>query len=87
MDNLKITAIQILQSKYGYKDQESENQVPNLIEDTNVKATSTNESQEVSHFPAGAHKAHLNRRTQRHTKHKKKNNKRSTKEVPPWNGQ
>ena len=30
----------------------------------------TNESQEVSPFPAGDHKAHINRRAQRHSKHK-----------------
>ena len=46
----------------------------------------TNESQEVSPFPAGDHKAHINRRTQRHSKHKTEQKyKRSTKEVPPWN--
>ena len=28
------------------------------------------ESQEVSPFPAGDHKAHINRRAQRHSKHK-----------------
>ena len=53
-----------------------------LTEDT------TNESQEVSPFPAGDHKAHINRHAQRHNKHKtEQNHKRSTKEVPPWNGQ
>ena len=46
-----------------------------------------NESQEVSPFPAGDHKAHINRRAQRHSKHKtEQKHKRSTKEVPPWNG-
>ena len=42
----------------------------------------TNESQEVSPFPAGDHKAHINRRVQRHSKHKteqkQKIHKRST---------
>ena len=34
------------------------------------------------------HKAHINRRAQRHSKHKsEQKHKRSTKEVPPWNGQ
>ena len=43
---------------------------------------------EVSPFPAGDHKAQLNRHTQRHNKHKtEKKHKRSTKEVLPWNGQ
>ena len=47
------------------------NQVPHLTQDTNGKVTNsqldtTNESHEVSPFPAGDHKAHLNRRAQRH---------------------
>ena len=33
-----------------------------------------NESQEVSPFAAGNHKAHINRRTQRHSKHKTEKN-------------
>ena len=53
-----------------------------LTEDT------TNESQEVSPFPAGDQKAHINRRAQNIAKHKtEQKHKRSTKEVPPWNGQ
>ena len=69
------------------------NQVPHPTQDTNGKVTNsqldiTNESQEVSPFPAGDHKAQLNRRTQEHNKHKtEQKHKRSTKEVPPWNGQ
>ena len=48
----------------------------------------TNESQEVSPFLAGDHKAHINIRAQRQSKHKtEQKHKRSTKEVPPWNGQ
>ena len=44
------------------------NQVPHLTKDTNGKVTNsqfdtTNESQEASPFPAGGHKAHINRRT------------------------
>ena len=50
------------------------NQVPHLTQDTNGKVTNsqldtTNESQEVSPFPADDHKAHINRRAQRHSKH------------------
>ena len=68
------------------------NQVPHLTQDTNGKVTNsqldtTNESQEVSPFPAGDHKAHRSRRAQRHSKHIQKKHIRSTKEVPPWNGQ
>ena len=77
----------------GAKIRSRYNQVPHPTQDTNGKVTNsqldtTNESQEVSHFPAGDHKAHINRRAQRHSKHKtEKKHKRSTKEVPPWNGQ
>ena len=59
-----------------------------MTQDTNGKVTNsqidtTNESQEVSPFPAGDHKAHIKRRTQRYSKHKteekhKKIHKRST---------
>ena len=77
----------------GAKIRNRYNQVPHLTQDTNGKVTNsqldtTNESQEVSPFPAGYHKVHINRRSQRHSKHKteKKKHKRSTKEVPPWNG-
>ena len=52
------------------------NQVPHLTQDTNGKVTNsqldtTNESLEVTPFPAGDHKAHINRRLQRQSKHKK----------------
>ena len=46
---------------------------------TNSQLDTTNESQEVSLFPAGDHKAHINRRAQRHCKHKtEQKHKRST---------
>ena len=70
----------------GAKIRNRYNQVPHLTQDTNGKVTNsqldtTNESQEVSPFPAGDHKAHINRRAQ--SKHKtekntKKIHKRST---------
>ena len=57
-------------------------------ESEKLKVDTTNENQEVSSFPAGDHKAHINRRAQRHSKHKtEQKHKRSTKEVLPWNGQ
>ena len=69
----------------GAKIRNRYNQVPHLIQDTNAKVTNsqldtTNESQEVSPFPAGDHKAHINRRAQSHSNHKavKKIHKRST---------
>ena len=77
----------------GAKIRNRYNQVPHLTKDTNGKVTNsqldtTNESQEVSPFPAGDHKAHINRRAQRHSRHKtEQKHKRSTKEVLPWNGQ
>ena len=77
----------------GAKIRSRYNRVPYPIQDTNGKVTNsqldiTNESQEVSPFPAGDHKAHINRRAQRHSKHKtEQKHKRSTKEVPTWNGQ
>ena len=51
------------------------NQAPHLTQDTNGKVTTsqldiTNESQEVSPFPADDHKSSINRRTQKHNKNK-----------------
>ena len=77
----------------GAKIRNRDNQVPHLTQNTNGKVTNsqlgtTNESQEVSPFQACDQKAHINRHTQRHSKHKtEQKHKRSTKEVPPWNGQ
>ena len=77
----------------GAKIRSRYNQVPHPTQDTNGKVTisqldTTNESQEASPFPAGDHKAHINRRAQRHSKHKtEQKHKRSTKQVPPWNSQ
>ena len=55
------------------------NQVSHLTQDTNGKVTNsqvdtTNESQEVSPFPAGDHKAHIYRRTQMQSKQKTEKN-------------
>ena len=51
----------------GAKIRNRYNQAPHLTQDTNGKVTNsqlntTNKSQEVSHFPAGDHKAKINRR-------------------------
>ena len=56
----------------GAKIRNRYNQVPHLTRDTNGNVTNsqlgtTNESQEVSPFPAGDHNAHINRRAQRQT--------------------
>ena len=55
------------------------NQVPHLTRDTNGKVTNsqldtTNESQEGSPFPAGDHKEHINRFSQRHSIQKTEKN-------------
>ena len=59
----------------GAKFRNRYNQVPHLTQDTNGKVTNsqiytTNDSQAVSPFPAGDHKAQIIRRTQKHNKHK-----------------
>ena len=64
-----------IQVSKGTKIRNRYNQVPHLTQDTNGKVANsqlntTNESQEVIPFPADAHKAHINRRAQRHSKHK-----------------
>ena len=77
----------------GAKIRNQYNQVPHPTQDTNGKVINlqldtTNEMQKVSPFLTGDLKAHINRRAQRHSKHKtEQKHKRSTKEVPPWNGQ
>ena len=53
--------------------------IPHLTQDTNGKVTypqldTTNESQEVSPFPAGDHKAHINRHIQMHNIYKTEKN-------------
>ena len=59
------------------------NQAPHLTQDTwdvkdrkvpNSQLDTTNESQEVSPFPAGDHKAQINRHAQRHSKQKTERN-------------
>ena len=83
--NIKVSKGAKIRNRY--------NQVPHLTQDTNGKVTNltvdtTNESQEVSPFPAGDHKAHINRHAQRHSKQKtEQKHKRAIKDVPPWNGQ
>ena len=63
----------------GAKIRNRYNQVQHLTQDTNGNVTNsqldtTNESQEISPFPAGDHKAHINRRAQIHNKHKTEKN-------------
>ena len=61
----------MLKVSKGAKIRNRYNQVPHLTQGTNGKVTNsqldtTNESQEVSPFPTGDHKAHINRRIQMH---------------------
>ena len=81
MDSIICTVhIQALEVSKGAKIRNRCNQVPHLTKDINGKVTNsqsdtTNESQEVSPFPAGDHKVQINRCTQRHSKHKTEKNK------------
>ena len=79
-------------SKKGCEDQESiqSSTTPDpgyQWESDKLTVDTTNESQEVSPFQAGDHKAHINRRAQRHSKHKTEQKHKKSTEVPPWNGQ
>ena len=83
----------ILTVSKGAKIRNRYNQVPHLTQDINGKVINSqkdtaNESQEVSPFPAGDHKAHINRRVQKHSKHKteKKNIKDPQKKYRLSNG-
>ena len=65
---------EMIQSKKEVKDHESIQSCTtpdpgNQWESDNVTIDITNESQEVSPFPAGDHKAQINKRAQRHNKH------------------
>ena len=69
----------LVQISKGAKIRNRYNQVPHLTQENNGKVTNsqldtTNESQEVSPFPAGDYKAHINRRAQKHSKHKTEKN-------------
>ena len=91
-ENLILTVYCLKKVSKGAKIRNRYNQVPNLTQYTNGKVTNsqldtTNKSQEVSPFPTGDHKAHINRRAQRQSKYTTEKTKRSKKEVPPWNDQ
>ena len=75
----KINVCPTYKVSKGAKIRDRYNQVPHLTRDTNGKVTNsqldtTNESQEISPFPAGDYKAQINRHTQRHNKHKTEKN-------------
>ena len=73
--NENVRKKKIFKVSKGAKIRNRYNQVPHLTQDANGKVTNsqldtTNESIEVSPFPVGDHKAHINRRSQRHSKQK-----------------
>ena len=58
----------IIKVSKGAKIRNRYNQIPHLTKDINGKVTNsqldtTNEGQEISPFPAGDHKAHINRKS------------------------
>ena len=72
--------LQTIKVSKGDKIRNRYNQVPHLTQDTNGKVKNSHldtpsKSQEVSPFPAGDHKAQINRRAQRHNKHKTEKHK------------
>ena len=72
---IKKWEIQYFKVSKGAKIRKRYNKVPHLTQDTNGKVTNSqldtaNESQRVSSFPAGDHKAHINRCARRHSKHR-----------------
>ena len=76
----------------GAKIRNRYDQVPHLTQDTNGKVTNsqldtTNESQEVSPFPAGDHKAHIYK-TDAHkdiANTRQNKNIKDPQKIPPWN--
>ena len=71
MRSIKVSKDTTIRNRY--------NQVPHLTQVTNGKVTNsqldtTKESQEESPLPAGDHKSHINRHTQRHSGHKTEKN-------------
>ena len=74
---VKTQAKIVVKVRKSAKIRNRNNQAPHLIQDTKGKVTKsqldiTNESQEVSPFPAGKHKALINRRARMHNKNKTK---------------
>ena len=69
-----LVSVKYIKVSQDAKTRKRYNQVPHLTQDTNGKVTNshlytTSESQEVSLFPVGDHKAQIDKRTQRHNKH------------------
>ena len=90
---LNLVKILVFKVRKRAKIRNRYNQVSHLTQDTNVKVTTsqldvTNESQEVSPFPAGDHKALINRRARKHIKKQDRYNINDPQnKAPPWNGQ
>ena len=73
-----LKALLVVKVSKGAKIRNRYNQVPHLTQDTNGKVTHSytpqTASQEVSPFPVGDHKAHINICAQRHNYHKTEKN-------------
>ena len=72
---LKLKGFLVVKVSKGAKIRNRYNKAPHPTQDTNGKVTNsqidtTNESQEVSIFPAGDQKSQINRRAQRHNKYR-----------------
>ena len=84
-ENFKVSKGAKIRNRY--------NQVPHLTQDTNGKLTNSQLDAKTrvkrSALSQQVTTKHIkNKRVQRHIKHKtEQKHKRSTKEVPPWNGQ
>ena len=71
----------------GAKIRNRYNYLPHLTQDTNGKVTNSQQTPQTR-AKRSALSQQVNRRAQRHSKHKtEQKHKKSTKEVPPWNGQ
>ena len=76
----------------GAKIRNRYNQVPHLTQDTNGKVTNSQKTPQTrakrSALSQQVTTKHIQTDAHRHSKHKsEQKHKRSTKEVPPWNGQ
>ena len=69
-NNFSMIFPSVFKVSKGAKIRNRYNQVPHLTQDTNGKVRHHKREPRGSPFPAGDHKSHINRRAQRHSKHK-----------------
>ena len=77
------TACLVVKVSKGAKIRNRYNQVPHLTKDTNGKVTNS----QVDTTARGDHKAHINGRAQRHSKHKTEKTQKINKRSIAWKGQ